>query len=80
MTSDNGDEVQALGIETVRVESTVNGKTIELYLINVWYVFKFEKNVLSVLSAQDRHPRSKCILHTEIFYLQVERQTKLVGN
>jgi len=56
ITTANGDSVPAMGMGNIKVNTTVNGKTHEYSLTNVWYVPSIKKNLFSTLSTQDKNP------------------------
>lgn len=54
VTTANGDTINAVGKGTVIVEADVKGRKVKNSLYDVWYVPSIQKNLFSVLSAQDK--------------------------
>lgn len=55
VTTANGEKIKAIGKGEMDVEAAVNGKWHKITLAGVWYVPEIQKNLFSVLAAQDKH-------------------------
>lgn len=71
--------VEALGKGTIEVEANVNGKWERLLLTEVWYVPDIQKNLFSMLSAQDKNPNSIFTSTSETCKLKIDKKVKLIG-
>lgn len=58
VTTADGSIVKAIGKGSIQFATVVNGKSENFYLRDVWYVPKINRNLYSVLAAQDRNPTS----------------------
>ncbi|GFT61245.1 integrase core domain protein [Trichonephila clavipes] len=70
----------ALGKGTIKVKSTINGKCQEVVLKDVWYVPKINRNLFSVLAAQDRNPNSEFVSTPTECWLKVNDDVALYGS
>ncbi|GFT49467.1 copia protein [Trichonephila clavipes] len=70
----------ALGKGTIKVKSTINGKCQEVVLKDVWYVPKNNRNLFSVLAAQDRNPNSEFVSTPTECWLKVNDDVVLYGS
>ncbi|GFW40268.1 retrovirus-related Pol polyprotein from transposon TNT 1-94 [Trichonephila clavipes] len=70
----------ALGKGTIKVKSTINGKCQEVVLKDVWYVPKINRNLFSVLAAQDRSPNSEFVSTPTECWLKVNDDVVLYGS
>ncbi|GFS98063.1 integrase core domain protein [Trichonephila clavipes] len=70
----------ALGKGTIKVKSTINGKCQEVVLKDVWYVPKINRNLFSVLAAQDRNPNSEFVSTPTECWLKVNDDVVLYGS
>ncbi|GFX73994.1 integrase core domain protein [Trichonephila clavipes] len=70
----------ALGKGTIKVKSTINGKCQEVVLKDVWYVPKINRNLFSVLTAQDRNPNSEFVSTPTECWLKVNDDVVLYGS
>lgn len=75
----NGDCVSATGYGDVDIKAYFNGKYNTITLSNVWLVPGINKNLFSVLSAQDKNPSSKFVSYTEKCSFEVKGKTVLTG-
>lgn len=75
----NGDTVEAISKGAIDVEVAVAGKWYKLTLGDVWYVPRIQKNLFSLLAAQDKNPKSRFISTAETCELKINRDVKLVG-
>ncbi|GFX04044.1 uncharacterized protein TNCV_4679471 [Trichonephila clavipes] len=76
-----GNETLAtLGKGTIKVKSTINGKCQEVVLKDVWYVPKINRNLFSVLAAQDRNPNSEFVSTPTECWLKVNDDVVLYGS
>lgn len=71
--------IEAIGKGAIDIEAAVEGKWHRLTLENVWYVPKIQKNLFSVLTAQDKNPKSRFISTVEVCKLKIGQDVKLVG-
>lgn len=53
ITTANGDGIEAIGKGSIQLEADVNGQKQLITLTNVWYVPSIQRNLFSVLAAQD---------------------------
>lgn len=79
VTTANGDTIEAVGKGDVDIEAVVAGIWHKITLTDVWYVPKIQKNLFSVLAAQDKNPKSEFISTAEICNLKFNKDVKLVG-
>jgi hypothetical protein len=75
----NGNVVEAVGKGVVLLEATVSGLKHEVKLEDVWYVPKLQKNLFSVLAAQDKNTNSCFMSTSRICNLMVNDRKVLVG-
>lgn len=75
----DGNRIEAVGTGAVRLKSVVGGQQHEIELNNVWYVPKLNRNLFSVLAAQDRNENSVFISTSRICNLNVDDKKVLVG-
>ena len=75
----NGNVAEAVDKGTVTLEATVSGNQHKIQLENVWYLPKLERNLFSVLAAQDKHENSCFISTSDICNLIVNDEKVLVG-
>jgi len=75
----NGNVAEATGRGDVLLEATVSGKQHRVQLENVWYVPKLQRNLFSVLAAQDKHKNSHFISTSQICNLIMNDEKVLVG-
>ena len=74
----NGSVIEAVGKGTVFLEATASGKQYRIELENVWYVPKLQRNLFSVLAAQDKHENSRFISTADICNLIINDVKVLV--
>lgn len=75
----DGNTIEALGKGIVQLQATVDGKSIEVNLQDVWYVPKLNRNLFSVLAAQDKLENS-CFVSTKFkCHLEVGGKKVLAG-
>jgi hypothetical protein len=53
VTTANGEKIEAIGKGTVEIEAAVGGRWNKITLTDVWCVPSIQKNLFSVLAAQD---------------------------
>ncbi|GFT29855.1 retrovirus-related Pol polyprotein from transposon TNT 1-94 [Trichonephila clavipes] len=70
----------ALGKDTIKVKSTINGKCQEVVLKDVCYVPKINRNLFSVLAAQDRNPDSEFVWTPTECWLKINDDVVLYGS
>ncbi|GFX63037.1 integrase core domain protein [Trichonephila clavipes] len=70
----------ALGKGTIKVKSTINEKCQEVVLKDVWYFPKINRNLFSVLAAQDRNPNSEFVSTPTECWLKVNDDVVLYGS
>ena len=76
----NGQNIEAIGKGSIRLEADINGKKKELItLSNVWYVPSIKRNLFSVLATQDLNEKSHFESRTKSCMLKVNGQIKLMG-
>jgi hypothetical protein len=80
VTAAGSEALQALGKGTIRVLSIVDEQQQILTLADVWYVPKINRNLFSVLAAQDRNPNTT-VFHSSVTecWLKVNGQVVLQG-
>lgn len=79
VTTANGEKITAIGKGEVDVEAEVNGKWHKITLTDVWCVPGIQRNLFSVLSAQDKHSESQFISSAEVCNFKVNNKVILVG-
>ena len=72
--------LEAIGKGTVKVKSHIYDKWKEFLLKDVWYVPKINRNLFSVLAAQDRNPNSEFVSTPTKCWLKVNKQIVLYGS
>ncbi|GFS48760.1 retrovirus-related Pol polyprotein from transposon TNT 1-94 [Trichonephila clavipes] len=70
----------ALGKGTIKVKSTIYGKCQKVVLKDVWYVPKINRNLFSVLAAQDRNPNSEFVSTPTECWLKLNDDVVLYGS
>ena len=75
----NGHPVEAIGKGTIHVEVDINNKKEVLFFTNVWYVPGIQRNLFSVLAAQDLCHNSIFESSTESCYFKINGKVKLIG-
>ena len=75
----NGHSIKALGKGMIEIEASVNGSSSRLDLADVWYVPEIQKNLFSVLSAQDKNADSEFISKMDKCYLKIRGAVVLTG-
>jgi len=75
----NGNVAEAVGKGVVFLEATVSGKQHKIELRDVWCVPKLQRNLFSVLAAQDKHENSCFISTSQISNLIVNEEKVIVG-
>jgi transposase InsO family protein len=75
----DGNRVEAVGTGTVHLKALVSGNQHDVKLDNVWYVPKLNRNLFSVLAAQDKNENSVFVSTSEICNLNVNNEKVLVG-
>ncbi|GFW45990.1 retrovirus-related Pol polyprotein from transposon TNT 1-94 [Trichonephila clavipes] len=78
--SAGNETLAALEKGTIKVKSTINGKCQEVVLKDVWYVPKINRNLFSVLAAQDRNPNSEFVSTPTECWLKVNDDVVLYGS
>jgi hypothetical protein len=77
VTTANGEKIEAIGKGTVEIEAAVGGRWNKITLTDVWCVPSIQKNLFSVLAAQDKRQNSEFISTTETF--KVDGLVQLIG-
>jgi transposase InsO family protein len=79
VTTANGEKIEAIGKGTVEIEAAVGGRWNKITLTDVWCVPSIQKNLFSVLAAQDKRQNSEFISTTETCNFKVDGLVQLIG-
>ena len=75
----DGNRIEAVGTGTAHLKAVVSGQQHDVELNNVWYVPKLNRNLFSVLAAQDKVENSLFISTSTICNLNIDDKKVLVG-
>ena len=75
----DGNRIEAVGAGTAHLKAVVSGQQLDVELKNVWYVPRLNRNLFSVLAAQDKNENSVFVSTSRICNLNIDNKKVLVG-